>query len=144
MAMADLAAQGEGARASLAEIGERQGISTAFLEQLFNKLRRADLVDSVRGAKGGYVLKVPADILTLDRIIHAVDIDIKAHSCTPSDRLGCTGKSDRCLTHNLWGALENHIGSFLSSITLLDVLLDNIELVSPIAVSSHSKMEAAQ
>ena len=128
MAMADLAAQGEGVRSSLSEISERQGISVTFLEQLFGKLRRGGLVESVRGAQGGYVLKVAASDLTLDRIIQAVDIDIKAHGCTPQDRVGCTGKTDRCLTHNLWGALENHIESFLGSITVADVIADNIPL----------------
>lgn len=135
MAMADLAALGEGARATLSEIGERQGISVTFLEQLFGKLRRAGLVKSVRGAKGGYVLTRPPSQLTLDHIIHAVDIDIKAHGCTPQDRIGCTGKTDRCLTHNLWGALENHIESFLASITLADVVNDSVPF---------STMEAAE
>ena len=69
MAMADLAAQGEGARASLSEISERQGISVTFLEQLFGKLRRAGLVESVRGAKGGYVLLDAPQAVTLDRIM---------------------------------------------------------------------------
>lgn len=128
MAMADLAAQGEVVRSSLSEISERQGISVTFLEQLFGKLRRAGLVESVRGAQGGYTLKVPATELTLDRIIYAVDIDIKAHGCTPQDRVGCTGKTDRCLTHNLWGALENHIESFLASVTVADVVSDTVSV----------------
>jgi Rrf2 family iron-sulfur cluster assembly transcriptional regulator len=128
MAMADLAAQGEGARASLSEISERQGISVTFLEQLFGKLRRAGLVESVRGAKGGYVLLDAPQAVTLDRIIHAVNEDIKAHGCTPEDRIGCTGKTDRCLTHNLWGALENHIESFLASVTLADVLNESFNV----------------
>ncbi len=128
MAMADLAAQGEGARASLAEIGARQGISVTFLEQLFGKLRRAGLVESVRGAKGGYVLIDTAKAVTLDRIIYAVNEDIKAHGCTPEDRVGCTGRVDRCLTHNLWGALESHIETFLASVTLDDVLNESFSV----------------
>lgn len=128
MAMADLAAQGAGERASLSEISERQNISVTFLEQLFGKLRRADLVESVRGAKGGYVLALAPQNITLDQIIYAVNEDIKAHGCTPEDRVGCTGRSDRCLTHNLWGALEDHIEAFLSSITLEDVLTERFPL----------------
>lgn len=140
MAMADLAAQGEGVRSSLAEINARQGISTTFLEQLFNKLRRAELVQSVRGANGGYILNVPAETLTLDRIIHAVNENIKAHGCTPDDRLGCTGRTSRCLTHNLWGALESHIEQFLASVTVQDVVDGRLPVLT---VKTHL-VEAAE
>ena len=140
MAMADLAAQGEGVRSSLADISERQGISVTFLEQLFNKLRRADLVQSVRGAKGGYILNVPAETLTLDHIIHAVNEDIKAHGCTPDDRLGCTGRTSRCLTHNLWGALEDHIEQFLASVTVQDVVEGRL----PVLAIKTQELEAAE
>ena len=122
MAVADMAAQGDSARSSLTEISQRQGISLSFLEQLFGKLRRAGIVDSHRGATGGYVLSDKATNLTLEKIIFAVDEDIKAHGCTPEAKLGCTGKIDRCLTHNLWGALEDHIEQFLASITVQDVV----------------------
>lgn len=122
MAIADMAAQGEGGVVSLSDISVRQGISLSFLEQLFAKIRRAGLVESQRGAMGGYILAVPPTVLTLDRIIHAVDEDIKAHGCTPEAKRACTGRTDRCLTHNLWGALENHIGHFLASITVQDVV----------------------
>ncbi len=122
MAVADLAAQGVDARVSLPEISSRQGISVSFLEQLFGKLRRAGLVDSHRGVSGGYVLAEPAARITLNRIIFAVDEDIKAHGCTPEVKIACTGKTERCLTHNLWGALEDHIEQFLASITVQDVV----------------------
>lgn len=122
MAIADMAAQGEGGVVSLSEISVRQGISLSFLEQLFAKIRRAGIVESQRGAMGGYILAVSPTVLTLDRIIHAVDEDIKAHGCTPDAKRACTGRTDRCLTHNLWGALENHIGHFLASITVQDVV----------------------
>ena len=122
MAVADMAAQGASARSSLTEISQRQGISLSFLEQLFGKLRRAGIVDSHRGASGGYVLAEKASDLTLEKIIFAVDEDIKAHGCTPEAKIACTGKTDRCLTHNLWGALEDHIEQFLASITVQDVV----------------------
>mgnify|MGYP003110105814 FL=1 len=140
MAMADLAAQGEGVRSSLADINTRQGISLTFLEQLFNKLRKAELVKSVRGAKGGYLLNVPAESLTLDRIIHAVNEDIKAHGCTPDDRLGCTGRTSRCLTHNLWGALESHIEQFLASVTVQDVVEGRL----PVLAVRTQELEVAE
>ena len=126
MAVADMAAQssGEGTsvRSSLTEISQRQGISLSFLEQLFGKLRRAGIVESHRGATGGYVLAEKAADLTLEKIIFAVDEDIKAHGCTPEAKIACTGKTDRCLTHNLWGALEDQIEQFLASITVQDVV----------------------
>ena len=120
MAVADMAAQGRAVRSSLADISQRQGISLSFLEQLFGKLRRAGIVESQRGAAGGYVLAEDASRLTLEKIIFAVNEDIKAHGCTPEKKLSCTGSTDKCLTHNLWGALENHIEQFLASITVQD------------------------
>jgi len=122
MAVADLAAQGPDACESLTAIGTRQAISVTFLEQLFGKLRRAGLVESVRGAQGGYRLSGPAKAISLDAIIQAVDASPKAHGCTPDAKLACTGKTDRCLTHDLWGALETHIAGFLASITVQDVV----------------------
>ncbi len=122
MAVADMAAQGASMRSSLTEISQRQGISLSFLEQLFGKLRRAGIVESQRGAMGGYILADKAGNLTLEKIIFAVDEDIKAHGCTPEAKIACTGKTDRCLTHNLWGALEDHIEQFLASITVQDVV----------------------
>jgi len=127
MAMTDLAAQGAGAVVSLADISARQKISQSFLEQLFRQLRQAGLVESQRGAQGGYKLSSAADALDLAQIIKAVDVEIKAH--------GCTGKSGHCLTHNLWGALESHIGNFMASVTLADVLAGTV---------SSSEMEVAE
>ncbi len=122
MAVADVAAQGPESVVSLSDISARQGISLSFLEQLFAKIRRAGLVESQRGALGGYKMTMPATELTLDRIIFAVDEDIKAHGCTPETKLACTGRTDKCLTHNLWGALESHIENFLAGITVQDVI----------------------
>lgn len=122
MAVADLAAQGPNACESLTAIGSRQAISVTFLEQLFAKLRRADIVESVRGAQGGYRLVNSASDISLDAIIHAVDASPKAHGCTPDAKLACTGRTDRCLTHDLWGALESHIEGFLASISVQDVI----------------------
>ena len=122
MAVADMAAQGASVRSSLSDISTRQNISLSFLEQLFGKLRRAGLVESTRGAAGGYQLSLEPSTLTLDKIIFAVNEDIKAHGCTPETKIACTGKTERCLTHDLWGALENHIEQFLASVTVQDVV----------------------
>jgi len=124
---------------SLSEIAERQGISLSFLEQLFGKLRRAGLVESLRGVNGGYRLtKNPTDIV-LSEIIQAVDEPIKAHGCTPETKQACNGLSQRCLTHDLWGALEAHIGSFLQAITVSDVVEGRL----PVTLGCES-LEAAQ
>jgi len=122
MAVADIAAQGPKAVVSLPEIAARQSISLSFLEQLFAKLRRADIVSSVRGPVGGYQLTANAADIHLNKVIAAVDEDIKAHGCNPETKLTCTGQTDRCLTHSLWGALEDHIESFLASVTIEDVV----------------------
>ena len=135
MAVADLAAQGSNACESLSAIGARQAISVTFLEQLFAKLRRAGVVESVRGAQGGYSLSRPATSISLDSIIRAVDASPKAHGCTPDAKLACTGRTDRCLTHDLWGALESHIEGFLASITVQDVVDGRLPI---------SQMEAAE
>ena len=135
MAMTDLAAQGGGAVVSLADIAARQKISLSFLEQLFRQIRQAGLVESVRGAHGGYKLATTPDDLSLAHIIQAVDEPIKAHGCTPEVRHSCTGSTERCLTHDLWGALESHIGQFMSSISLADVVAGRV---------TPSVMEAAE
>ena len=140
MAVADMAAQGASVRSSLTEISQRQGISLSFLEQLFGKLRRAGIVESQRGAAGGYVLADEAANLTLEKIIFAVDEDIKAHGCTPEAKIACTGKTDRCLTHNLWGALEDHIEQFLASVTVQDVVDGRF----PVRELDSGELEAAE
>jgi len=129
MAVADLAAQGTGMTVSLSDISTRQGISLSFLEQLFGKLRRAGVVTSQRGASGGYTLAQSPDKVSLDKIIHAVDEDIKAHGCDPDVKAACNGLSHKCLTHNLWGALERHIENFLADITIDDVVNQRLPIM---------------
>ncbi len=121
-AVADLAAQtaisGPDARVRLTEIAQRQGLSQSFLEQVFGDLRRAGLVDSKRGPTGGYALTRPAAQLRVADIIAAVEEEVRAHGCRPDQALGCTGRTAKCLTHSLWGALEDHIGLFLDTVTV--------------------------
>ena len=123
MAMADLAANDGGAKpVSLAEIARRQEISLSYLEQLFAKLRRGDLVKSVRGPGGGYRLARPANELRIADIIIAVDEPITATRCRKDSPKGCTGTSGRCMTHDLWEELGRQIHVFLSSVSLADVV----------------------
>lgn len=123
MAMADLAGHDDGARAvSLADIARRQEISLSYLEQLFAKLRRHELVKSVRGPGGGYRLTRPAEDMRVADIILAVDEPIRATRCLPGSAKGCTGTTLRCVAHDLWEELGQQIHVFLSSISLADVV----------------------
>ena len=127
MAMADLAKNNVKEPTSLTEISLRQGISISFLEQLFLKLRKNNLVQSVRGPSGGYVLtKLPEDIKLLS-IINAVDEKIKTLKCRKESKKGCNGKSIKCITHNLWDDLEIHINKFFEDNTLNDVLFREVK-----------------
>lgn len=121
-AMADLAATSESGPVALSDVALRQGISHAYLEQLFAKLRRAGLVTSVRGVAGGYALAAaPGDIRIAD-IVGAVDETIKTTACLPGSKIGCQGTTVRCLTHDLWDELGRQIEIFLNAVTLEDVL----------------------
>ena len=121
-AMADLAAFGAGRATPSSEISIRQGISAVYLDQIMAKLRRAGLVDSVRGANGGYELARPSADIRIADIVAAVDEEIKTTACSPGAELGCRGVSARCLTHDLWDELGRQIDIFLNAITLEDVV----------------------
>jgi len=122
MAMADLAKNNVKEPISLTEISLRQGISIAYLEQLFLKLRKNNLVQSSRGPSGGYVLSKPPGEIKLLSIINAVDEKIKTVKCKKESKKGCNGKSIKCITHNLWDDLEAHINKFFENNTLNDIL----------------------
>ena len=126
MAMADLARQSDGSPVALADIAERQDISLSYLEQLFGKLRRGAQVKSVRGPGGGYMLARPANEMRISDIIMAVDEPIKATRCTPGSPSGCQPDRSRCLTHDLWEELGNQIYLFLSSVTLADIINNDV------------------
>jgi Rrf2 family iron-sulfur cluster assembly transcriptional regulator len=122
MAMVDLAGHGTERPVTLADIAERQEISLSYLEQLFALLRRNDLVTSVRGPGGGYRLARPPEETRIADIILAVDEPIKTTRCELGSPRGCTGKSTRCLTHDLWEELGHQIHIFLNAVTLADVI----------------------
>ena len=122
MAMADLASNQNSKPVSLVDISLRQNISLSYLEQLFSKLKSEKLVKSARGSYGGYLLdKSPKDIKLLN-IITAVDEEIKTLKCKRESKKGCNGKNTKCITHNLWDNLENHINSFFDKINLEDLV----------------------
>ena len=126
MAMADLAKNNIKEPTSLTEISLRQGISIAYLEQLFLKLRKNNLVQSVRGPSGGYVLTKTPEQIKLLSIINAVDEKIKTVKCKKESKKGCNGKSIKCITHNLWDDLEAHINKFFEDNTLNDILFKEV------------------
>ena len=118
-AMLDLALHYQQGSVTLAEIAGRQGISLSYLEQLFAKLRRHGLVDSMRGPGGGYTLSRPPAQISVSSIIHAINENIDATRC--GGEKNCDG-DERCLTHNLWEDLSKRIEEFLSSISLGDLV----------------------
>ena len=126
MAMADLAKNYVEEPTSLAEISLRQGISISYLEQLFLKLRKNNLVQSTRGPSGGYVLSKPPEEIKLLSIINAVDEKIKTVKCKKESKRGCNHKSIKCITHNLWDDLEAHINKFFYDNTLSDILFKEV------------------
>jgi len=127
MALADLAKNNAKEPTSLTEISLRQGISINYLEQLFLKLRKNNLVQSVRGPSGGYVLSKPPGDIKLLSIIRAVDEKIKTVKCRKESKKGCNGKSIKCITHNLWDDLEIYINKFFEDNTLNDVLFREVK-----------------
>ena len=126
MAMADLAKNNAKKPINLAEISLRQGISLSFLEQLFFKLKKNNLVLSSRGPNGGYILSRDPDEIKLSSIISAVDEKIKTVKCKKESKKGCNGKSVKCITHDLWDDLENHINKFFENNTLNDILFKEV------------------
>ena len=118
-AMIDVALHGSDGPVTLAAVSERQRISLSYLEQLFGKLRRHGLVDSVRGPGGGYNLARPSTELSVADIILAVDEPIDATQC--AGRENCLDDR-RCMTHELWASLNAHIFSFLRSVTLAELV----------------------
>ena len=118
-AVLDLALHQDEGPVSLAAISERQDISLSYLEQLFAKLRRNNIVSSTRGPGGGYKLTNNVDEVSVSDIILAVDESWKVVDCGDSD--GCHGEY-QCLTHDLWQEVSNEIRSFLDGITLSEIM----------------------
>ena len=125
MAMADLASNTNVSPISLKEISLRQNISLAYLEQIFIKLKKRKLVKSSRGATGGYLLEKPASEIKISNIIFAVDEEVKMLNCKKNSKKGCNNKSTKCITHNLWDALDQHIHGFFEKVKLQDLVKQN-------------------
>ena len=122
MALADLANFNKTGPVPLRDISIRQGISLLYLEQIFLKLKKHNIVKSTRGSGGGYVLFKNADDLKLSEIFSAVDEKVKTINCKRESKKGCNGKASKCITHNLWDELELHINTFFNQKKLSDLV----------------------
>ena len=120
--MVSLNLYADGAPMSLKDIAAREDISLTYLEQLFVKLRRGKIVDSVRGPGGGYMLARPADRIRVDEIIDSVEETLVPVSCMDQD--GSCSCVDQCVTHSVWQGLGERIRQFLSSINLEDLTVE--------------------
>jgi Rrf2 family iron-sulfur cluster assembly transcriptional regulator len=121
MAMTDLAGRSAGRATPLAAIAETQQISKPYLEQLFSRLRRRGLVESVRGPGGGYRLAKAAEALSVAEVVAAVDEPLRAVRCAGVGP-GCMRDGARCLTHDLWAETGRQIETYLAGVSLADVL----------------------
>ena len=130
-AMLDVAIKENTGPVPLADISERQGISLSYLEQLFSKLRKKELVSSVRGPGGGYRLGKTRAEISVAMIIDAVNESVDVRRCT--GERGCNENGVQCLTHSLWEQLSDRISSFLDNITLEELMAsDHVQTISEI------------
>ncbi len=127
MALADIAKFDKQNPISLRDISLRQSISLVYLEQIFSKLKKNNIVKSIRGTNGGYILAKDPEQIKLSNIFLAVDEHVKTVQCNRDSKKGCNGKLTKCITHNLWDDLEMHINDFFDKKNLGDLLKNNLE-----------------
>ena len=127
MALADLAKFNNNRPVPLRDISLRQGISLLYLEQIFSKLKKNNIVKSIRGTNGGYILSNDPSQIKLSSIFLAVDEKVKQVQCKKESKKGCNGKSTKCITHYLWDELELYINDFFNKKNLGDLLKNNLE-----------------
>ena len=122
MALADIARFNQSEPISLRDISLRQGISLVYLEQLFLKLKKNNVVNSIRGKKGGYILSRNASDIKISDILYAVEEKVKTIGCEKHSKKGCNGSSVKCISHNLWDELEDYINDFFKKKSLVDLI----------------------
>ena len=127
MALADMAKFDNQNPISLRDVSLRQNISLVYLEQIFSKLKKNNIVKSIRGANGGYILSKDPEQIKLLNIFSAVDEKVKTIQCRRESKKGCNGRSTKCITHYLWDDLEMHINDFFEKKNLGDILKNNLE-----------------
>ena len=133
-AMLDIAYHNKGNPISLPEIADRQNISLSYLEQLFSRLKKSGLVESIKGPGGGYMLSKGADDIVISEVIQAVDEDIETTAC--NGKSNCHN-NHQCISHNLWQDLGTEIKDFLSDITLQQVISKNNSDIKEIKLSEY-------
>jgi Rrf2 family transcriptional regulator, iron-sulfur cluster assembly transcription factor len=126
MAIADIALNSNGRPISLQEVAGRQNIALSYLEQIFCKLKNLGVVKATRGPGGGYILSHEPAMIKISQIIDAVDEEIKITRCSGKD-VGCVQKDAKCLTHDLWHGLGDNIRSYLSNISVEDLISGDIK-----------------
>ena len=122
LAMVDLAKFGSQKPCSLSNVSVRHYISLSYLEQIFNDLKKAELVKSQKGPGGGYILNKEKDKIKILDIFNAIDEKIKTTGCGNTPNAFCSGTNKKCLTHNFWENLEGVIGNYLSTVHLSDLV----------------------
>jgi len=127
MALADMASFDRQNPISLRDISLRQNISLVYLEQIFSKLKKNNIVKSIRGTNGGYILTKDPEQIKLLNIFSAVDENVKTVQCRRESKKGCNGRSTKCITHYLWDVLEMHINVFFDKKNLGDLVKNNLE-----------------
>ncbi|SVB39992.1 uncharacterized protein METZ01_LOCUS192846 [marine metagenome] len=127
MALADIANFDRQNPVSLRDISLRQNISLVYLEQIFSKLKKNNIVKSIRGTNGGYILTRDPGQIKLSNIFSAVGEKVKTLQCKRESKKGCNGKLTKCITHYLWDDLEMHINDFFDKKNLGDLLKNNLE-----------------
>ncbi len=122
MALADMARFNENNPISLRDISLRQSISLQYLEQIFLKLKKNNIVKSIRGSNGGYILSKKAEYIKLSEIFVALNENVKTIGCDKNSKKGCNGRTTKCITHNLWDELDLHINAFFENKKLKDLI----------------------
>lgn len=130
MALADLAKFNSVNPVPLRDIALRQGISLDFLEQIFLKLKKNNIVKSIRGINGGYILNKDPVQIKIANILNAVDVKVKTLQCKKESKKGCNSKTAKCITHNLWDELEIHINDFFEQKNLKDLISNTSESIN--------------
>ena len=122
MALADMARFKANKPISLRDISLRQRISLLYLEQIFLKLKNHNIVKSIRGSNGGYILTKDPNNIKLSEIFLALNENIKTIGCEKESKKGCNGRATKCITHNLWDELDLHINAFFENKKLEDLI----------------------
>jgi len=139
-AMVDLAMRSGNGPVTLATISQRQNISLSYLEQLFGKLRKSNIVESVRGPGGGYYLARPGNKISIAEIVKAVDEPLDATKCGGMGN--CLGENQPCLTHDLWMGLSEKIHDYLADVDLQQLVEQQSNKMSNVAPISIKKSQS--